>query len=129
MAIVLGNHVHHFTARAWWTATDSAIAFTRFTQMSVLRLLTTAAVMDGKPLNMDQAWQSFDILFVDHRVVLMTEPPGLEERFRAIAAGRAASPRLWADAWLLAFAEAAGGTVVTFDRGLADKGARCLLEA
>jgi predicted nucleic acid-binding protein len=36
-------------------------------------------------------------------------------------------PKLWADAWLLAFAAAAGGTVVTFDRALAARGAHCLL--
>jgi predicted nucleic acid-binding protein len=34
---------------------------------------------------------------------------------------------LWADAWLLAFAAAAGGMVITFDRSLAARGAHCLL--
>jgi hypothetical protein len=39
-----------------------------------------------------------------------------------------AKPRQsWADAWLLAFAQAAQGTLVTFDRALAARGARCLL--
>jgi predicted nucleic acid-binding protein len=38
-----------------------------------------------------------------------------------------ASPKLWADAWLLAVAKAARGTLVTFDRALAAHGARCLL--
>jgi predicted nucleic acid-binding protein len=34
---------------------------------------------------------------------------------------------LWADAWLLAIAEAAGGVLVTFDKALAVRGALCLL--
>ena len=38
-----------------------------------------------------------------------------------------ASPKLWAGAWLLALAQAARGTLVTFDRALAARGAHCLL--
>jgi predicted nucleic acid-binding protein len=34
---------------------------------------------------------------------------------------------VWADAWLLAVAEAAGGVLVTFDKALAARGAHCLL--
>jgi uncharacterized protein len=83
--------------------------------------------MDGKPLTMDEAWQAYDQFFADDSVVLMPEPAGVDARFREYAKGRTASPRLWADAWLLAFAEAAGGTVITFDRGLAARGAHCLV--
>jgi hypothetical protein len=39
-----------------------------------------------------------------------------------------ASPKQWADAWLLAFAKVAGGTLVTFDRALVSRGAYCLLD-
>jgi len=124
---MLDNHVHHLVAQAWWNTIDSAIAFTRFTEIAVLRLLTTHAAMDGKPLSMNEAWQAHDRLFADDRVTLLPEPPGVEARFRAQAAGRTASPKIWADAWLLAFAEAAEGTVVTFDRALAARGAQCLL--
>jgi toxin-antitoxin system PIN domain toxin len=126
LAILLENHVHHGVAKAWWNAAESTIAFTRFTQISVLRLLTTAALMDGKPLTMDQAWQALDKFFTDDRVVLAPEPPDAGARFRNIARGDTASPKLWADAWLLAFAEAAGGTVITFDRGLGLAGAERL---
>jgi len=34
---------------------------------------------------------------------------------------------MWADAWLLSFAQAAEGTLVTFDRALAARGAHCVL--
>ena len=129
LAAMLDNHVHHRAAKAWWNAEDSVIAFTRLTQIAVLRLLTTSAAMDGKPLTMREAWRALDRLFTDDRVVLMSEPAGIDALFREYTWRRNASLKVWADAWMLAFAEAAGGTLVTFDRGLADKGAHCLLEA
>jgi predicted nucleic acid-binding protein len=127
MALILEHHVHRRPARAWWQTSDGPIAFTRFTQISVLRLLTTAGAMDGQPLAMDAAWRAHDALYADDRVALLDEPVGAEPRFREYTAGRTASPKLWADAWLLAVARAAEGTVVTFDRALAARGALCLL--
>src|SRR6266700_79135 len=90
-AILLADHIHRPRARAWWEAADSTIAFTRFTGLSVLRLLTT--------------------------------PPAMEAGFRKYTSGRTASPKLWADAWLLAFAEAAAGSIITFDKALAARAA------
>ena len=55
LAILLDNHVHHLVARAW-NSIDSTLALTRFTEIAVLRLLTTHAAMDGKPVSMDEAW-------------------------------------------------------------------------
>jgi len=129
MALVLEHHAHRETARRWWEATEGSVAFTRFTQMSLLRLLTTAAAMDGKPLGMDEAWRVHDALFTDERVGFHAEPAGVETRFREYASGPTAAPKHWADAWLLAVAHAAGGTLITFDRALAARGARCLLSA
>jgi uncharacterized protein len=127
MALLLENHVHRQTALLWWQGTDARIAFTRFTEISILRLLTTAAAMDGKPLSMNEAWWAHDRLFVDERVCLMPEPPDVEKRFRQNTRGRTPSPKVWADAWLLAYAQAADGVVVTFDRALSARGSRCLL--
>jgi predicted nucleic acid-binding protein len=127
MALSLEHHVHRPAARAWWQTVEGAIAFTRFSQIGLLRLLTTPAAMDGMPLSMDDAWRVHDGLFQDDRVAFHPEPAGVETRFREYAAGRVASPKLWADTWLLAFAKAAGGTLITFDRALAPRGAHCLL--
>jgi uncharacterized protein len=127
LALLLADHVHRERASAWWEAADGAIAFTRFTQLSVLRLLTTASAMNGRPLGMDQAWRAHDRLFEDDRVALFPEPEGVENHFRQQTGGRSASPKFWSDAWLLAFARAAGGSLVTFDRALAAWGALCLL--
>jgi predicted nucleic acid-binding protein len=89
--------------------------------------MTTAAVMDGKPLTIAEAWRVYDRLYDDDRVMFVSEPPEAERRFREKASGRTASPKLWADAWLLAVAQAAGGILITFDKALASRGAHCLL--
>jgi hypothetical protein len=128
LALALEHHVHRPQAKAWWQTNDGPIAFTRLTQIGLLRLLTTSAAMDGKPLGMDEAWRVHDGLFTDDRVALVPEPADIETPFREYASGRVASPKLWADAWLLAVARSSGGTLVTFDRALAARGARCLLE-
>lgn len=129
MALVLEHHVHRTTAKNWWQTTEGIIGLTRFSEVSLLRLLTTAAAMDGKPLSVDQAWRVRDRLFDDDRVAWLSEPVGVDVQFRKYASGKSAAPKQWADAWLLAVASAAGGTLVTFDRALSARGAHCLLEA
>ena len=127
LALATAEHVHYATARRWWERETSRIAFSRMTQIGFLRLMTTAAAMDGKPLSMAEAWRVHDRLFEDDRVEFCPEPPAVAARFREFTSGRIASPKVWADAWLLAFAREAGGTLVTFDRALAVRGAQCLL--
>ena len=127
LALATEEHVHSAAARTWWQEETGDIAFSRFTQLGFLRLLTTAAAMDGKAISMREAWRVFDRFFDDDRVVFAAEPVDIETAFRKNAAGHRSSPKLWADAWLLAFAQTALGTLVTFDRALASRGARCLL--
>lgn len=127
LAIAAPEHVHARIARAWWDEETDGIAFCRLTQLGFLRLMTTAAVMGGKPLKMNEAWRVYDRLYKDDRVAFADEPPAVERRFRSRAAGGTASPKMWADAWLLAVAEAAKGRLITFDKTLAVRGAICLL--
>ncbi len=127
LALATSEHVHAAQARRWWEEESGAIAFSRLTQLGFLRLMTTAAVMDGKPLSMAEAWRVYDRFYDDDRVIFLSEPPEVEKRFREKAAGRSVSPKVWADAWLLAFAQAAEGVLVTFDKALGGRGARCLL--
>lgn len=74
-----------------------------------------------------QAWRVYDRFYDDDRVLFVAEPPEIDQRFREKAIGRQASPKIWADAWLLAIAQAAGGTLITFDKALSSRGAHCLL--
>jgi len=128
LALLLADHVHRTQAKQWWDSDQSdIIAFLRFTQLGVLRLLTTSAAMNGKPLTMPAAWAAYDRLFKDDRVALVDEPQGTEDRFRQYARQDRASPKLWADAWLLAFADEAGGMIITFDQALAARSGLCLL--
>jgi toxin-antitoxin system PIN domain toxin len=128
LALLVSDHVHHRVAISWWNQDQSEqIAFCRFTQLGLLRLMTTAAAMDGAPLTMDEAWRAYDDVFEDERVVLVSEPPGCEMAFRKYAKRQTASPKLWADSYLLAFATVSQGTIVTFDRAFPGKGVACRL--
>ena len=127
LALAAPEHLHAAVAQRWWNEESGAIAFSRLTELGFLRLMTTAAVMDGKPLTVAEAWRVYDRLYDDDRVMFLSEPPEVERLFREKASGRTASPKLWADAWLLAVAQAAGGILITFDKALASRGAHCLL--
>ena len=83
--------------------------------------------MGNKPLSFDAAWRVYDSLLADDRVVFSPEHSHSERLFRTNSTGPASAPKVWADAWLLAVAEAAGGVLVTFDKALAARGAHCLL--
>jgi toxin-antitoxin system PIN domain toxin len=127
LALVSHEHVYSAIARRWWNSSSGQIAFCRLSQLGLLRLLTTAAVMKDKPLSFDAAWHVYDELLADDRVVFSPENSRVDTLFRTIATGPASAPKVWADAWLLAVAEAAGGELVTFDKALAARGAHCLL--
>ena len=127
LALAAPEHTHSPLARRWWEAEMGQIAFCRLSQLGFLRLVTSAAVMDGKPLGMSQAWRVYDRFYEDDRVTFMEEPQEVDRRFREKAAGRLASPKVWADAWMLAVAQASGGSLVTFDKALASRGATCLI--
>ncbi len=128
LALLLADHIHRGLASRWWESNSSeTIAFCRLTQISVLRLLTTAAAMNGKPLTMSEAWRAQDRLFEDDRVALLPEPDAVEAEFRRRSRSGAASPKVWADAYLISFAVQNNGAVVTFDRALENRGADCLV--
>jgi toxin-antitoxin system PIN domain toxin len=121
------EHVHQEIALSWWQREQGTIAFCRFTQIGLLRLLTTSAAMEGMPLSMKQAWREYDIFTGDERVEFVSEPPAVERAFRELSSSAHASPKVWADAYLTAFAGECGGSIVTFDRSLARRSRNCVL--
>jgi hypothetical protein len=132
LALSYQRHVHYSAARAWFERLDDDVraCFCRLTQIGLLRLLTTEAVMgDDEVLSQVQAWRVYDRWIEDDRIVFVDEPPSLESRFRMLSAQPRAAPKDWADSYLSAFAETAGGRLVTFDRALGTKSGALLLQA
>jgi len=82
--------------------------------------MTTAAVTSrygGQALTNEKAWQQYERFLADPRVGFVDEPAGLEVRWKALAAIGTASPKMWMDAYLAAFAAAGGYQLVTTDFG------------
>jgi predicted nucleic acid-binding protein len=76
--------------------------------------------MGDQTLTLRRAWAVYDRWLQDPRVEFYPEPRTLEHEFRKAAqpfAAKQASKRV-GDCFLLAFAEAAGAQLVTFDRVL-----------
>jgi len=123
LALVWSRHIHSTRAREWFErSSEEKFLFCRITQMTVLRLLTTAAVMGSDVKKMHQAWELWDEVCADNRIESLPEPEALEQEFRRLSARQSPSPKVWVDAYLLAFASVAGLKLVTFDRGLRSRG-------
>jgi uncharacterized protein len=123
VALTCQGHSHHAVARKWFEGLheDVDIAFCRFTQLSLLRLLTTRAVMLDEVMTQIEAWAAYDAWLRDDRVILLEEPANLEPSFRALSKRHHPDSKIWADAYLAAFASLAGLELVTFDRAPAGR--------
>jgi uncharacterized protein len=119
LALLWSRHVHSEKARQWFErSSEEQFFFCRFTQVTVLRLLTTETVMGKDVKNMSEAWDLWDKVWADTRIAFLPEPEGLEPEFRGLSRLSSRSPKVWADAYLLSFAIVAGMQLVTFDRAL-----------
>jgi toxin-antitoxin system PIN domain toxin len=116
--LLLSRHQHRDTALAWFDSTSSAeVVLPRLTRLGALRLLTTAQVMGRDVLSPKAAMMALEILEADDRIVLLHEPDGLDEPLKKFVTTCAATPNLWTDAYLAAFASTAELKLVSFDRG------------
>jgi hypothetical protein len=107
---------------------DGRVFFCRFTQLGLLRLLSSEAVMGADDVMTQRAaWLAYDRWQEDDRVGFLDEPVDLERRFRALTRLRHPAPKDWADSYLTAFAGSSDLTLVTFDSALKAKAARALL--
>jgi len=124
LALLWSRHVHSERARAWFErSSEEKFFFCRITQITVLRLLTTPRVMGSDVKTMSEAWALWDRVCADDRIALLADPESIEPEFRQFSALHIASPKIWADAYLVAFAAVAGLKLVTFDRALRPLGA------
>ena len=76
-------------------------------------------------LTMASAWEVYDHCCADERIAFLAEPEALDTGLRRFSSSRRASPKLWADAYLAAFANTAGLKLVTFDRAFRTKPVNC----
>jgi toxin-antitoxin system PIN domain toxin len=124
LALTLSKHVFHPSAHDWFNGQPATapLLFCRATQQSLLRLLTTESVLrpyDVPPMTNAAAWKVYEDLLSNRRVAWAAEPDAadLESRWKSLAATGAASPKLWRDAYLAAFAIEGGHRLVTTDKG------------
>jgi toxin-antitoxin system PIN domain toxin len=131
LALAYRGHQHHPAAAAWFERLKAEEAvFCRFTQLGFLRLLTHPTVMRDEVKTQQEAWKAYDQLASDARVSFYseTEPERVEAALRALTASSRFAHQQWPDAYVAAFATAAGLTLVTFDRALGKlAGKECLL--
>jgi len=96
---------------------EARVCFCRFTQISLLRVLTTAAVMGRDEVTTQaRAWEAYDHWKQDERVLFLEEPQNIEATFRALSRQPHPNSKNWADAYLAAFAAVSGMQFITFDR-------------
>lgn len=62
-----------------------------------------------------EAWGVLDALGTDRRIGFQSEPSSLEPHWKRFTDRKTASPKLWMDAYLAAFAIAAGHQLITTD--------------
>ena len=74
------------------------------------------AVYGIDPLSNAKAWGVYQSFVADERILFHAEPPHAVEIGKKLAARKTSSPKLWMDAYLAAFAIAAGAQLVTTDK-------------
>jgi len=129
IALTSERHVHHTVAARWFGSLDedARLCFCRITQVSLLRLLTTEAVMGREVMGQPEAWRIYDRWLDDPRIAFLDEPIGLEQVFRDYSRRRTPAPKEWADSYLLAFAAVSGLRLVTFDQAFLGRAKNALL--
>jgi uncharacterized protein len=128
LALASRRHVHAEVCSAWLSGIDEGeLAFCRVTQMGFLRLLTHESVMGSDVLSSRKAWWVYRTMLADERVQFATEPFELEREWSRLTTHDRPTPKIWTDAYLVAFARAAGMQMVTLDRGVLSLDMRALL--
>jgi toxin-antitoxin system PIN domain toxin len=122
LALASSRHVHRAVAKLWFESLDDEEPiFCRLTQIGLLRLLTTEAVMDVDVMTQRQAWSVYDSFVKDSGARFVYETRTVEDTFRDLSRLTTASPKHWTDSYLAAFALETGARLVTFDKGLAGR--------
>src|SRR5258708_11061787 len=128
LALLWGRHIHSERAREWLEKfPEEKFFFCRFTQLTVLRLLTSTAVMGNDVRKMPAAWELWDKVCADDRVAYLSEPEAIETEFRRQSRLGTSSPKVCSSSYLLAFATTPGVKPVKFDPARPFRGSEMLL--
>jgi len=120
IAAIFSAHPFHSraqTALAKRTAADPAV-FCRSTQQSFLRLASTDALLEAygaRGLTNRDALVALSDLMALPQVCERPEPPGTVALWHRLAVRDTASPKLWMDGYLAAFALSGGLSLVSLD--------------
>lgn len=118
LALTFQKHVHHSAAKTWFDQVpDASCYFCRLTQQGLLRLATNPKAFGADAVPMIDAWRVYDLFLSDSRVQFADEPSALESHWRIHTQSQMFSTKVWSDAYLAAFSQAAGWELVTFDKG------------
>ena len=120
LALSVADHPHHARAKRYWDeeSTDQ-VAFCRITALGFLRLCTNEKVMGGAPFSAPEAWRAYTAFRRLPEVVLAQEPPDCELVLENWILSTTLTARMWADAYLAAFALSGGMRLVSFDADFA----------
>jgi uncharacterized protein len=121
VALAFSSHPRQAEARREFDRADSAqpAVFCRATQQAFLRILTTPVIQKiygSGVITNDAAWEKLERLIALPQVVWLDEPHGLEILWQKCARLSSASPKVWMDAYLAAFAITTGLRLATLDR-------------
>ncbi len=121
LTLAVLNHEFHDVIGDWFASrARREVVFCRATQQSFLRLLTTAAVFarfGNPPLSNSAAWRTYEGFRADKRVGWAYEPSDIDRHWKRLSESTKASPKIWMDCYLAAFALAGGHQLVTTDKG------------
>lgn len=121
LALTFSAHPHHAIAKKIFAtaAADRPACFCRATQQSFLRLATTPAILKtygAEGLTNQDAVGLLDTLLQLPNTRMLAEPADLEPLWLRLAGLSSASPKVWMDAYLAAFAILHEAEFVTIDR-------------
>lgn len=118
LALTTAGHMHHAAAQTWAAGrAGGPLIFCRVTQMALLRLLTTPAVMGRAVCSQKEAWRIYDAALARAGSHFLSEPPTLEQVWRARTGLDQPAGKLWTDLYLAAFAHGHSLRLVTLDQG------------
>ena len=121
LALTFSAHPHHALAKKTFTAAtpERPAGFCRATQQSFLRIATTPAILKAygaEGFTNQDAVSLLETLSQLPNIRTLVEPSDLEPLWLRLAGLSSASPKVWMDAYLAAFAILDEAEFVTLDR-------------